>query len=85
MSTFGVNPDDTTPKQYSFWGQSGWWTVPTQWYVRTDEDRQIWASPNSDFSAPEYACKTNVDGVLVFFDEYRNAIAGLSGPPPGIL
>lgn len=64
-----------TPQPYSFWGQSGWWTVPTSWFIQ-NVDGVNYVSPNADFSAPKYVAKTNVDGVMVFFDMMLNLQAG---------
>jgi len=68
------------PVPWNFYGQSGWWRVPSNWFVRNDASGSIFASPNQDFSNPVYYCKTNLDGVLVFQSEMLNLLAGNTNP-----
>jgi hypothetical protein len=72
---FGQNPFDTVPQPYSFFGQAGWWLVPTQWCVESDANLQIWCSPNANpanpATKPRYAVKRTTDGSFVFQDLYR--------------
>jgi hypothetical protein len=63
-----------TPQPANFYGMAGWWTVPTSWYTRV-ENGQIFVSPNSDFSRPQYAVKINVDGCWVFQDMMARTLA----------
>ena len=79
MVIFGRFPNDVVPLAYSFWGQSGWWTVPLGWFTRSVSG-QVQCSPNSDFSLPLYDCKLNADGTLVFYDQMRNHLAGYDSP-----
>jgi hypothetical protein len=72
---FGYDPSDTVPVPSSFWGQSGWFRVPTQWYVRSQVAGQIEASPNSDFSAPVYQCVLNENFQMVFQDLLKSVTA----------
>lgn len=60
--------NDTKIVPASYWGQAGWFQVPPGWSVMTDSNNQIWASPNTNFSPPKYACKMNNDYTLVFQD-----------------
>jgi hypothetical protein len=64
------------PQPYSFWGQSGFYSVPTSWYIK-NVNGVNYVSPNADFSVPKYVARTNVDGVMVFQDLFRNLIDGL--------
>ena len=70
--------NDVGIRNASFRGQPGWFQVPLGWNVMTDGDGQVWASPNADFSAPKYACKTNTDFTLVFQDLLRTRYRGQS-------
>lgn len=63
------------PQSSNFFGQSGWWTVPTSWYSKC-VDGVIYVSPNADFSNPCYVAKLNHDYTLVFFDMMRNLVSG---------
>lgn len=74
---FGQNPNDTVPQAYSFWGQPGWWILPTQWFVRVNADGTLTGSPNEDFSTPTYELKTTPDGYMVFQDLMRSKEAGI--------
>lgn len=76
LTTFGVNPGDTEPQRSSLRGQSGYWTVPLAWYCWTDENRQVWASPDAS-RTPRYACTLDYDFTLKFFDTYRNRQLGI--------
>jgi hypothetical protein len=61
-------------------GQSGWWTLPRQWYCRAYDggSNQLIASPNEDFSGPSYCCVLADDGIhYAFQDLMREKIAGL--------
>lgn len=60
----------------NFFGQAGWWTVPTSWACRTNPDGTIQVSPNADFSKPVYAVKINQVGEMCFFDMMRNLRSG---------
>jgi hypothetical protein len=71
---------DFTPKRWNYLGQQGWWSVPCGWFMRQNADGTLTASPNSDFSLPNYDVKINNDGYGVFFDAGRNTQAGLMGP-----
>ena len=51
---FGKNPQDNTPRRWNFFGQQGWWSVPATWFCRQNSDGTITASPNADFSKPNY-------------------------------
>lgn len=73
-NTFWNQRTDTEPLPASFWGQSNYWQVPGAWYVMTDANGQVWASPNADFSVPKYSCNTNSDGTLVFQDRMQTLI-----------
>lgn len=77
LTTFGVDPNDNTPQRTSLYGSSGWWSLPTGWYTWTDENRQVWCSPNES-REPRYACKMDYDFTLKFFDMYRNRQAGIA-------
>lgn len=73
---FNHNSADDLAVPWTFNGQRGWYKVPTQWALWTDEVGQVWTSPNSDHSAPTYACKLNNDGTMVFQDLLRSRIDG---------
>jgi hypothetical protein len=77
VTTFGVDPSDTQPQRSSLYGASGWWTVPTQYYVWTDANHQVWCSPNENHE-PAFACKTDYDFTLKYFDLYRNRQLGIA-------
>lgn len=74
---FGQNLADTVPQPYNFFGQSGWWLVPTQWYTEQDSHYQVWTSPNKNPANPDtkprYACKRTADYSFVFQDLMRTA------------
>lgn len=70
---FGENPSDTQPQTSSLRGAEGYFTVPTQWGVWTDSDRQVWASPNGVNGEPRYACTTDQDFSLKYYDCLANA------------
>ena len=77
---FGKSPWDKTPQQWNFLGQQGWWRVPLAWFTRQNADGTITASPNSDFSNPNFDVLVNNDGYMVFQDLGRNTQAGLMSP-----
>jgi hypothetical protein len=77
---FGKNLMDTVPQRWNFFGQPGWWSVPTQYFTRRNSDGTITASPNADFSNPTYDVKINNDGYMVFFSCGLNMYAGLMSP-----
>lgn len=79
-TVFGKNPTDTVPQRWNFLGQAGWWRVPLAWFTKQDEDLNIWASPNEDFSKPLYRVLVNNDGYMVFQDLGRSTQAGLMSP-----
>lgn len=82
------------PSVYSFNGMPGFFTVPAghSWAMMVDSGGQIWVSPNpltknadgSVSGSPKYAADTNLDGTLVYQDEYANRQSGIDSPPPGI-
>lgn len=66
-----------TVRPTSYWGQSGFFTVPQGWALRYEIGQQF-TSPNADFSYPKYACYTNEVGALVFMDLIRSRSMGHS-------
>lgn len=93
MSQFGAYTD--SPKPSSFFGQSGWWTVPggRSWHMLMDSNLQMWASPepltkNEDGSVSEtagakkYACELAPDFTYVFQDELANRKLNIDSPAP---
>lgn len=66
---FGYDPNDKYPSKENFWGQAGWFRVPTDWYVRTPAQGRIEASPNADFSTPVYDVVLNENFIMVFQDQ----------------
>jgi hypothetical protein len=80
ITVFGKNPNDTVPQKWNFLGQQGWWRVPLGWYTRREDNGNITASPNADFTPPLYDVMTNIDGYMVFQDLGRNYQAGLLSP-----
>lgn len=77
---FGVNPTDTAPQRWNYYGMQGWWRLPTRWFARRNADGTLTGSPNSDFSKPTFDLKVNNDGYLVFFSCGLNTYAGLMSP-----
>ena len=77
---FGKNPQDNTPRRWNFFGQQGWWSVPATWFCRQNSDGTITASPNADFSKPNYDVLRNIDGYFVFWSAGLNSQAGLMSP-----
>ncbi len=63
---FGQHPHETEAQSSSYWGEEGFRRVPRGWFVKTDLDNNIWASPNQDFADPVYLCRVNEVGELVF-------------------
>lgn len=61
----------------SFWGQSGWYLVPTTWFARTNSNGTITASPNSDFSSSVYDAVINESGYMVFQDLMASRQSGI--------
>jgi hypothetical protein len=88
MSTFGTYP--SSPRPYSFYGTSGFWSVPSgrNWYCVTDKGQQTWVSPNpitqnpdgSVSGSPLYAAELNCDGTLVFQDQLANRKTNIDSP-----
>ncbi len=74
----------TESVQHSFQGQPNWYSVPTAWFIMSDENQQIFVSPNSDFSQPKYAAKINLDGFLVYQDLMRSRIDNFANPFLGV-
>lgn len=72
---FGVDPTDTVPQVSSLRGMSGYFTVPTQWYVWTDSERRLWCSPNESHE-PAFGVTMDEDLTMKFFDLYRNTQLG---------
>jgi hypothetical protein len=64
---FGKSPWDLTPRPTNYQGCTGWRIVPCGWFTRRNADGTITASPNADFSAPNYDVKTDTDGYMKFF------------------
>ena len=79
-TVFGKNPIDLTPQRWNFLGQQGWWRVPLGWFTRQNTNGTITASPNADFSIPNYDVQINNDGYMVFFSAGLNSQAGLMSP-----
>lgn len=67
----------TLSRQHNFLAMPDWYQVPTGWYVMTDGQQNIWASPNADFSSPKYNAKIGQDGYLVFQDLLRSRREGV--------
>jgi|WetSurMetagenome_2_1015567.scaffolds.fasta_scaffold658338_2 hypothetical protein len=79
-TVFGRYPNDVVPQRWNYQGMPGWWRVPFGWYVRSNEDGTVTASPNYDFTPPLYDVKTNIDGYMVFQDLGRSTKAGEMSP-----
>lgn len=90
---FGTYPASPTPS--NFYGQNGWWQVPggRNWYMMSDKDGQMWASPNElqrndDGSVStvdgsiKFACELNADYSYVFYDTMANRQLGRDCPAP---
>lgn len=76
--TFGRNFTDE-PANTTVSGQPGWFTLPRQWYTRAFDGgtNQLIASPNADFSAPNYLCVLADDGMTYAFqDPMRSKLLG---------
>lgn len=82
---------DDVPKPYSFWGLSGWFSVPAgrSWFTMVDSGHQIWVSPNEltkndDGSVsgtnPVYAAEMAPDGTLVFQDKMAQRNTNIDSP-----
>lgn len=71
---YGAFSDTTggTPQPANFMGQTGWWTVPTSWHSWTDENGQIFVSPDDVLRDPKFAVKINLDGCWVFYSVMAN-------------
>lgn len=74
---FGMSPWANSPAYYTFNGLAGWWSVPLNWYCKTDANGGIITSPNQDFSNPSYTCTRADDGTLTYFDTARNYASGI--------
>jgi hypothetical protein len=57
----------------TFWGSTGWSSVPTSWYARVTGGGEVEVSPLSDFSE-SYFAKTNHQGTLVIFTGSRRTL-----------
>jgi hypothetical protein len=89
MSIFGTYQDAAKP--YSFYGTSGFWSVPggRTYYMAIDKGMQNWVSPNpitknADGTVsgdPLYAAELNCDGTLVFVDAMANRQINIDSPP----
>ena len=77
---FGKHPEDVVPQQWNYLGMQGWYRVPLGWFTRREDDGNITASPNSDFTPPLYSVLINIDGYMVFQDLGRNNQDGLLSP-----
>ena len=86
---FGEREDCAKP--YSFWGMSGWFSVPAgrNWYCMIDKGMQLWASPNPltknddgsvSGTAPVYAAEMAPDGTLVFQDKMAQRNTNVDSP-----
>jgi hypothetical protein len=67
------------PQPMSLNGMQGWWSLPRQWYTRPvpDNQTQIEASPNANFS-PSYFCSIGDDRITwVFQDLLRDKLTGI--------
>lgn len=91
MSNFGTYPDQ--PRPWSFFGLSGWWSVPggRNWHQMVDSGNQIWVSEqplvkNADGTVSatvgykKYAAELNADGTLVFQDQLANRHINIDSP-----
>lgn len=67
-----------SPQPANYFGQMGWWTVPTSWFSRWQDGVQ-YVSPNSDFSRPVYVAKMNSDYTLVFQSVMANLLQQTTG------
>lgn len=79
---FGRNPNDITPQPYNYYGMTGWFTVPTEWYTRSNplNPSELIVSPNSDFSPPVYYACLCQDGInYVFQDLLLSLYTGTAG------
>ena len=92
-TTFATYPD--SPRPWSFFGTSGFWSVPSghQWYAVVDKNGQMWVSDapltrNNDGTVSEtaghrkYAADLNCDYTLVFVDGMANRKTGIDSPAP---
>ena len=86
---FGDVSGDTQPRPYSFWGISGFWTLPRAWYTHVDADGTMWGSPNPLTKNPDgtvtgtqpiYALDLTPDGILVFIDAAKNRAINIDSP-----
>ena len=93
MQKFGTYPSNPVP--YSFYGTSGFWSVPGghNWYLAVDSNGQQWASQeplirNQDGTvsptngAMKYAVDLNCDYTLVFQETLANRKTGIDSPAP---
>lgn len=88
MSIFGTY--DSAAKPYSFYGTSGFWSVPggRSYYAAIDKGMQMWVSPNpitknedgTVSGSPLFAAELNADGTLVFIDNLANRKINIDSP-----
>ncbi len=82
----------SSPRPFSFWGTSGWYTVPAghSWNIYTDKNFNVWVSPNpitvaadgTPSADPLYAAELNFDGTLVFQNALASRALLIDSPPP---
>lgn len=73
---FGRYKQNITPQATSVRGMSGWWTVPSGWFMQPANvynpafaPSETVASPNPDFSGPVYFCTLADDGMTMAFQD----------------
>jgi hypothetical protein len=79
---FGRNFNDT-PQPVSVSGQTGWFSVPRQWFSKPNPDRpsELIVSPNQDYSQPVYyACIADDMMTMAFQDLYTESQMGGLNP-----
>ena len=71
--------NNMVPVPTSYYGQSGWFLLPTGYYTKPNPDCpcEVIASPNADFSRPIYYCKLKENGQdLVYQDILLSKVMG---------